>query len=179
MVTQGGTGPIVPMVTPGQIGVVCWVYDHSEAQVPTVGGDQLRRRIRLNLIATHRFQIQRVLHNGFGGGFAASKTGGNKNEDSKMSSPLPFILVEAQLIRDIDDADSSPPHLLADEAKDATDQDPLLQRFMSQHPSIPLPSDAELYGFRLASRALAESASQKRLACIQARNTAARLQQFQ
>lgn len=177
IVTQGGMGPIVPMITPGQIGVVCWVHDHSEAHVPTVGGDQLRRRIRLNLIATHRFQIQRVLHNGFGGGFVAEKKGSN-NEGPTTSAALPFILVEAQLIRDRDD-DSSLLCSLVDRATAATNQDLLLRRFMSKHPSLPLPSVAELYSFRLAARELDETASQKRLACLQARSALARLQQFE
>lgn len=163
MVTQGGMGPIVPMVTPGQIGVVCWVHDYSVANIPTVGGELQRRRIRLNLIATQRFEVQRILHNGYGGGYAL---------DEKNETPLPFILAEAKLILDSNERiDKEHDHWM----------DPLLEQYQSQTREAgtqPMPSNAELRGFRLAAQKLEEAASQKRLACLHGRSSVARLKQF-
>jgi len=164
----GSSSPIVPMVTPGQVGVVCWVHQHCADDIPTVGGEVVRPRIRLELIALRRFEITKVLHNGFGGGCAVDES--NENE-----TPLPFILAETQLIQDDDDNDNNNSH------DDASFQlPPLLQQYKDHSASVSvlLPSHAELHGFQRAAQQIPQAASQRRLACLQGRSSAARLQQF-
>lgn len=89
-----GDGPIVPMVEPGDVGVVCSVLFHEEAMVPVSRDDgPRRRRIKLKGLAIGRFRIEQVLHNGYGRGSIC-------DGDSTVK-PLPFILVEASRIDDI------------------------------------------------------------------------------
>ena len=80
-----GDGPIVPMVEPGDVGVVCNVLYDEERMVP-------ERRIKLKALAIGRFRIEKVLHNGYGGGSLC-------DEDENIE-PLPFILVEASRVDD-------------------------------------------------------------------------------
>jgi hypothetical protein len=86
-VIKNGTGHVVPFVTKGDIGVVCVVESVEEAVIPTIGGGT-RRRIRLTARGAARFEIARVLHNGFDG----------VNEKREGHYPLPFILVESVLV---------------------------------------------------------------------------------
>jgi len=93
---QQGEGPIVPMVEPGDVGVVCDVLYDEEAMVPVLRNDDngpLRRRIKLKGLAVGRFRIEKVLHNGYGGGLLCD---GNKNVE-----PLSFIVVEASRVDDV------------------------------------------------------------------------------
>jgi hypothetical protein len=80
-VVKRGVGDIVPMIEPGDIGVICVLDDSEDALIPTQGASP-RRRIRLVGTGAGRFQIQRILHNGYGDG------------------SLPFIVVEAILLSD-------------------------------------------------------------------------------
>jgi hypothetical protein len=91
-----GDGPIVPMVEPGDVGVVCSVLFHEEAMVPVSRDDDdgpRHRRIKLKGLAIGRFRVEQVLHNGYGGGSIC-------DGDSTVK-PLPFILVEASRIDDL------------------------------------------------------------------------------
>jgi Lon protease-like protein len=87
-VVKGGMGKIVPMIQPGDIGVVC-VLEESEDGLVQRQGAPPRRQIRLVGTGAGRFQIQKILHNGYG-------------EDS-----LPFIVVEAILLNDSHSASGS------------------------------------------------------------------------
>lgn len=86
-----GDGPIVPMVEPGDVGVVCDVLYDEEGMVPGDDGAP-QRRIKLKALAIGRFRIEKVLQNGYGGRSLW-------DEDEK-TEPLPFILVEASRIDD-------------------------------------------------------------------------------
>jgi hypothetical protein len=72
---------IVPMLQPGDVGVICVLEDSEEAHIPTQGAAP-RRRIRLVGTGAGRFRIKKILHNGYG-------------DDS-----LPFIIVEALRLND-------------------------------------------------------------------------------
>ena len=87
LVQDGGNGPIVPMFEPGDVGTLFSVEHFEEGVRPTTGG----RRIRIRGLAVGRFQIGRILHNGYGGG-------DDKKEDKEA---LPFILVESERICDV------------------------------------------------------------------------------
>jgi hypothetical protein len=82
VVKEGGMGKIVPMIQPGDIGVIFVLEDSEELRIPKQEGAPPRRQIRLVGRGAGRFQIQRILHNGYG-------------EDS-----LPFIVAEAILLHD-------------------------------------------------------------------------------
>ena len=88
-ILRGGVGPITPMMDVGDIGAVFSVLYSEEGMVPTRGGDQMRRRIKLVGVAVGRFRVERILHDGFGGDAAAGAV-----------QPLPFILVEASRLDD-------------------------------------------------------------------------------
>ena len=81
-------GPIVPLIEPGDIGVVCHVQKSSDDMIPTRSGDT-RRRIRLDTLAVARFQVERVVEDG------CCMVGNGENK-------LPFIMVDASWIRDQD-----------------------------------------------------------------------------
>lgn len=101
IITQGGATPIVPILKPGDVGVLCLVLDWMVGMIPTAGSQQenspnasddgtdqqdgtnLRRRIRLNGLAVGRFRIDRIVHDG----------------TVKDDKP-PFILVEASFLTD-------------------------------------------------------------------------------
>jgi hypothetical protein len=82
IVKEGGMGKIVPMIQPGDIGVIFVLEDSEELMIPKQEGAPPRRQIRLVGRGAGRFQIQRILHNGYG-------------DDS-----LPFIVAEAMLLGD-------------------------------------------------------------------------------
>jgi Lon protease-like protein len=185
VVAKFGTGPIVPMIEPGDIGVLCVLVDldntgdeTNEAEIPTVGGTT-RRRIRLEATAAARFQIHRVLHNGFGG----SKT---MNED-----PLPFILVEAKVVVDHSSSNGA---ALAEQQQTSRGGEQtqygewsverleqLAFRTVTALSMVSLLSDQmriELQSFALAAARLPESASNDRLACLLGQDTGSRLEKF-
>ena len=78
-----GKGPIVPMVRKGDVGVIFVVEDSEIGLIPTIGGTN-RRRTRLVATGVARFEITRVLENGFDG----------------ADDALPFILVDSRLVLD-------------------------------------------------------------------------------
>lgn len=87
-IVKQGSGPIVPILREGDIGVIFEVNDSLESMIPTIGMDD-RRRIRLVGTGQSRFIVHRILHDGYGGEVGRDKT-----------LALPFILVEAFMIRD-------------------------------------------------------------------------------
>jgi len=69
-IVKNGVGPIVPIVEPGDVGVVCKVVYSAEALIPTTTNDNDRkRRIKLEGFAVGRFRVERILHNGYGTSF--------------------------------------------------------------------------------------------------------------
>jgi Lon protease-like protein len=82
LVKEGGMGKIVPMIQPGDVGVIFVLEDSEELMIPKQEGAPPRRQIRLVGRGAGRFQIQRILHDGYG-------------DDS-----LPFIVAEAMLLND-------------------------------------------------------------------------------
>lgn len=60
-----GTGPIFPMVSVGDFGVLCIVQNSEEAYVPTIGGTEQRRRIRLEVQGIVRFRIEQIVQHGY------------------------------------------------------------------------------------------------------------------
>jgi Lon protease-like protein len=86
-----GVGPIVPMLDVGDIGTLCHVQASEEGLVPSIDGTVMRRRIRLNALAIGRFRIEKVLHDGCGGG---------SSEEFAEGGPPPFLVVKASLVRD-------------------------------------------------------------------------------
>ena len=87
LVQDGGNGSIVPMFEPGDIGTLFSVEQFEEGVRPTNGG----RRIRIRGLGVGRFQIRRILHNGYGGG----------DKEYGDQEALPFILVESERIGDV------------------------------------------------------------------------------
>jgi Lon protease-like protein len=101
IITQGGTAPVVPILQPGDVGVLCMVLTWTDGIIPTKcsskeenGNDETveddrtdtetwRRRIRLNALAVGRFRIDRIIHDG-----------------TLVENKPPFILVEAILLKD-------------------------------------------------------------------------------
>lgn len=81
LVTEGGTGSIVPLVEPGDVGTLFAVLDWNEATIPTVGNMERRRRIQLNATGVARFQIQHVVSEG-------------------SAKDKPYIVVNATLLLD-------------------------------------------------------------------------------
>ena len=86
-----GLGPVVPMLDVGDIGVVCLVHEWEEGQISIDNQSSWKRRITLNAIAATRFRIERIIHDGLGGGARSSE---------QFAKPSPFLFVEASLIRD-------------------------------------------------------------------------------
>ena len=93
IVSQQGRGPIVPMIRPGDIGVIYPVERYEEAMIPTYGGMERRRRIRMVGTGVARFQIDSILHNGYGGGNAVV-------ENDENGGYLPFVLAQVSLYHD-------------------------------------------------------------------------------
>lgn len=58
-----GSGPIVPILEPGDLGVVCTVISASESQIPTLDGGSTRR-IRLQCIAWCRIELIEIISMG-------------------------------------------------------------------------------------------------------------------
>lgn len=81
---KGGSGPIVPMFEKGDVGVVFAVTNSQENMIPTTGGQELRRRIRLEARGTVRFQVQDIVQAGYDDG------------------SCPYIVVQGSLYEDSD-----------------------------------------------------------------------------
>jgi Lon protease-like protein len=164
-VVARGTGPIVPMVESGDIGVICRVVNDEEALIPTVGSTP-RRRIRLIATAISRFQIQTILHNGY----------------DTSEGFLPYILVEGKVMVDY------PESSLDEEIVNAfvrgnrlgkLSQNELKALLLSLERVLPDVSDVELKSFALASSKLPESASQERLDVLNGQDRRERLRCLQ
>lgn len=168
-----GTGPVVPMVEAGDIGVLCVLDESEEAAIPTLGGCTTRRRIKLEATAATRFQIHRILHNGYDAEVS--------NIATKECSPLPFILVEAKVKIDrSDDAAATFPIARSFQERPDNNLVQLASRIASTfaigrntEPSIP-----ELQSFAVAAARLPEKACNDRLKCLVGQCTEARLRTF-
>eukprot|EP00977_Amphora_coffeiformis_P020847 scaffold8602_cov196-Amphora_coffeaeformis.AAC.5 len=88
IVSDQGTGPIVPLLQPGDIGVLFPVQQQEEGMIPTRSMDCCRR-IRIVGTGVARFYIKKLLHNGYGGG-----------ENVGPEEALPFILAQVRLYCD-------------------------------------------------------------------------------
>jgi hypothetical protein len=179
-VVKRGTGPIVPVVSEGDIGVVCLLDDSEEGLILTVGGEP-RRRIRLVSHGAVRFQVTEIIHNGFDEG--------------------DFILVESKILVD----DTSPVSLLNelttsiqesiaqrlsfDGMSDQEDEDGsimsaeqchMLASKASEMLQLNLaPLEVEIVSFALAAAVLPQSASKDRLASIRSCKTERRVELIQ
>jgi hypothetical protein len=172
-----GTGPIVPMVEPGDVGVLCLVQRSAVGDIPTVGGEEMRRRIRLEAVAVGRFVIDRVLHSGYGGGLATTQP------------PLPYIVAETELVFDVksfrSDSDASNSERSTNLYGSRSDEDlclaNLLETLQESLPGIQIPVTdyrRELQSFALAAAALSETESMERLECLLSQDTASRLKRY-
>jgi hypothetical protein len=101
IITQGGTAPVVPILTPGDVGVLCMVLSWTDGIIPTKcsskeedTNDEMveedrpdtetrKRRIRLNALAVGRFRIDRIIHDG-----------------TLVEKKPSFVLVEAIFLKD-------------------------------------------------------------------------------
>jgi hypothetical protein len=169
-IVPGGVGPMVPMLEPGDTGVVLLLNEESNGNddmIPTHGG-MLRRRIRLEATATIRFVVVRILENGY------------------SSNNLPFIVAEARLLTDSNDH-------VHDSLAPATAYSPQLQQLATRThellfgsssplsgPSSPSFRDwaMELHSFALASAALSDTCFQERLDCLAAFGTHQRISKY-
>ena len=88
IVSDQGRGAIVPLLRPGDIGVLFPVQQWKEGMVPTRNVER-RRRIRIVGTGVARFRIEKLVHNGYGGG-----------ENVRPEEALPFILAQVRLYRD-------------------------------------------------------------------------------
>jgi hypothetical protein len=94
IISQHGYGPIVPMIQTGDIGVLFSVETFQDSMVPTMGGIEQRRRIRIQGTGMIRFQVQEILSNGW-------EEYHNDTDHKKKRSSLPFILAKVTLYTDI------------------------------------------------------------------------------
>lgn len=110
-----GSDPIVPMLDPGDVGVICVVLDWMDGMVPTGMSlssirsetPSLRRRIRLNAIAVGRFSIERIVHDGTGCSSSTTKNNDDDYDhpddddgDGEVREMLPFILADTKVLID-------------------------------------------------------------------------------
>lgn len=77
------TDPIVPLLEPGDIGVLCRLLSSDNRMVSTAEEGYKRRLIELNAALVGRFEVESILHKGYG-------------------DEVPFILVRARRIQDMD-----------------------------------------------------------------------------
>ncbi|GAX23604.1 hypothetical protein FisN_12Hh175 [Fistulifera solaris] len=147
-IVRNGTGPIVPLFERGDVGVLFLVLDSEESMIPTRGGIP-RRRIRLVARGSVRFQIEKILENGY--------------DDSS------FILVEGNVFTDQSTADEencSPDFVdLARTTQAALNIDAILEQSLS----------LELASFDTVSQQLPDGRFRERLQAIHCRNTQERL----
>ena len=64
-IIRGGSGPIVPIIKAGDIGVVCWVFDHEYDRVLRRNGNGFCDVFRLFSVAGCRFQVESVVSTGY------------------------------------------------------------------------------------------------------------------
>lgn len=91
-----GTGAVVPMLQPGDVGVLCQVMNVEDALVPTRGGSR-RRRIRFEATAVGVFNIERIIDSGFEAGSYIVAEVNDGAIDFEMES---FTLAALQLAED-------------------------------------------------------------------------------
>ncbi|CAB9497463.1 expressed unknown protein [Seminavis robusta] len=135
-IVPGGTGPIVPLYEPGDIGTIFCVEHADEGH--RRNDKSLGRRIRILGRAIGRFRIEKILQNGYGGGDAC--TGSKVNAET----PFPFILVEPSRVQDV----PAPPG--SDEEKRLLDLQQNLIDLMLEE-SIPAPGTGTINGEEVGS----------------------------
>jgi hypothetical protein len=110
LIAKGGSSPIVPMLDPGDVGVICVVQDWIDGMVPTgmmssssssslSATPSLRRRMRLNALAIGRFSIERIVQDGTGCSLSA-KAKDDDDDESELDGILPFILADTKVLID-------------------------------------------------------------------------------
>jgi Lon protease-like protein len=92
---RNARGPVVPILSVGDVGTVFYVQESEEGMIPTADSSFTRRRIRLNAMGVGRFRIENILHDGT---YLSPQE--MTAEDDNRGGPLPFILVEASWIQD-------------------------------------------------------------------------------
>lgn len=126
-ISKGGDGPITPLIDIGDVGVVCCVQKRSIFKNGTEIGIEFKddnnvEKIQLIGVAVGRFQVEKILSNGF------------DTDDGH----LPFILVEALRV---DDQDI---HIENDDDETTVDFD-----FVESDVSKELSSDAYKWSFEV------------------------------
>jgi len=91
-IAPNGVLPITPIITRGDVGVLCMV---QESEIVLTPQKEEKEKVRLKGLAVGRFRVERILHNGFGGG-EEMETNSCTDDES-----LPFIMVEASLLEDV------------------------------------------------------------------------------
>lgn len=150
-VVRNGTGPIVPLLERGNLGVLFLVQDSEEGMIPTRGGIP-RRRIRLVARGAVRFQIQEILQNGYDTSFIMADTElylDQYNESANAVVGSQEILEWARTTQAVLKIDSVNEHSLA----------------------------SELASFHTSSQTLLDGRSRERLAAIQCQDTQERSKQ--
>jgi len=116
LITRGPSSPVVPILVPGDIGVICLVHDWMDGMIPkktpslqspgildapeaeaqNSNEEGWKRRIRLQAVAVGRFRIEKILHDGT----TTTANAGSSSHSSEDNQPPPYIVVEASLITD-------------------------------------------------------------------------------
>ncbi|GAX15129.1 hypothetical protein FisN_12Lh175 [Fistulifera solaris] len=146
-IVRNGTGPIVPLFEPGDVGVIFLVLNSEEGMIPTRGGIP-RRRIRLVARGSVRFQIEEILKNGY---------------------DTSFILVDGNVFLDeptVDEGICS---------QDFVDWARKVQAALNMDTNLEHSLAAELTSFDKVSQRLSDGRSRERLQAINRRNTQERL----
>jgi hypothetical protein len=100
------TGPIVPVLSKGDVGILCVVIEHSEmSDIPDndQNDGRRRRKVRLEAVGISRFQIEEIIHDGTNG-LSRQKSSSPKtyddNDDDSTKMPRPFMLVRCSILHD-------------------------------------------------------------------------------
>jgi hypothetical protein len=168
-IVSRGTGPIVPLIDPGDVGVLFIVTDHAENMIPTVGGIK-RRRIRLVATAIGRFEAQSILNDGY-----------------SFESSCPFIVADTRLFCDVAlteqdtiDAKEQCKFIAQNSGPFGNLSESEFQQILELSQQVDLVvSELELASFALASNKIPEGDTEKRQILIQGRCTLARFSHIQ
>jgi Lon protease-like protein len=104
LVTNGGLGPIVPLLQRGDMGTLFFVNDWQDDNVP-VTGDATRtvqRRVRLNAIGFARFRIAGIVSDGTLS--RSSERQSSSTSDCSSSQGCPYIQANLTLVCDQDES---------------------------------------------------------------------------
>ena len=171
------TGPIVPVFSEGDVGVLCILENSEEALIPTRGGDE-RRRIRLVARGAVRFEVVEIVDDGIG------------SDDS-------FILAQVELLFDdvpgvsshrelqrsnvldqfarLENSDFDKSRGSGDELVTSVENCIEWATRVTECLEIERDLEVEIISFALAAAYLPEIASEERAACLNVNNLEARL----